>query len=63
MLGWLAAQVSAHLATRSQRGASAVEYALIAALVGVGMIAVTQAFFEVLGALFRDTSGSMQSSP
>ena len=44
---------------RDEQGATAIEYGLIAALIGVGLIAGATAFADSLNGMFSDVDGKM----
>lgn len=45
---------------KNESGATAIEYGLIASLVGIAMIAATRAFGTKLSATFANVAGNLQ---
>lgn len=58
MTDWLAAQITARLAIRNQRGASAVEYGLLVA----GVVLALALISKEMGLTLRDTFGRSVSN-
>ena len=48
--------------TRSERGATAIEYALIATLICVAIIGALNLFADSMGNMFNDVSNSVSNS-
>jgi pilus assembly protein Flp/PilA len=57
VIDYLRILLNARLATMDERGASAVEYALMAAAIAVAIVGVTGAFVITLHAVFRGACG------